>query len=102
MFSGIIAVGISICIFIYTLTGAFGYLNFEGHCYNSDILRNYCPRDIYIDVARGLLAVVMVTSYPIPAYCGRCVCVCVCVGAENRWLISYLSALPPGLLWTAC
>ena len=66
----------AICLFVYTLTGTFGYLTFQGHsCFNSDILRNYCPSDILINIARGVLAFVMVTSYPILAYCGRLVIV---------------------------
>lgn len=71
-YSGIIAVGIGICIAVYSLTGVFGSITFRAHSrINSDILRNYCPRDIPIDVARGTLTFVIITSYPILAFCGR-------------------------------
>ena len=72
VFSVVIIAAIIICLLVYTLTGVFGYLTFHGHyCLASDILRNYCPRDITVDIARGLLIVVMVTSYPILTFCGR-------------------------------
>ncbi|XP_064399052.1 sodium-coupled neutral amino acid transporter 7-like isoform X2 [Halichondria panicea] len=68
----IIVFAVLICFVVYTLTGTFGYLTFvPGTCIQSDILRNYCNKDILVDVARGLLALVMVTSYPILTFCGR-------------------------------
>lgn len=69
----VVAVALSVCVVVYTITGVFGYLTFHhGHaCFSSDILRNYCPKDPAIDVARVMLIVVMVTSYPILAFCGR-------------------------------
>lgn len=71
-FSLVLAVGLTICVLVYSLTGVFGYLTFAGRvCLNSDILQNYCPGDVAIDVARALLALVIITSYPILAFCGR-------------------------------
>ena len=69
----VIIPSVAICFSVYTLTGVFGYLTFnaERECIASDILRNYCPKDIPVDVARGVLAVVIVTSYPILTFCGR-------------------------------
>jgi len=95
VYSAIVTAGIAICLFIYTLTGTFGYLTFQDKAckINSDILRNYPASDIPINVARFMLAIVMVSSYPIPAYCGRwgvwmhvrvgVVCLCDCVHAER-------------------
>ena len=81
-FLAVIIPSVLICFCVYTLTGVFGLLRFPhtdgGACIASDILRNYCPGDIVVDVARGLLAVVIVTSYPILTFCGRYVCVRVC------------------------
>ena len=69
----VVAVALSICVLVYTVTGVFGYLTFLGHsCFSPDILRNYCPQDPAVDVARVMLILVMITSYPILAFCGRC------------------------------
>ena len=68
----VVAVALSVCVLVYTITGVFGYLTFHGNaCISSDILRNYCPQDAAIDVARVMLVLVMITSYPILAFCGR-------------------------------
>ena len=56
------------------MTGIFGVLTFtgsSGECLNSDILRNYCPNDILVSIARGMLFLSLLTSYPILAFCGR-------------------------------
>lgn len=66
-------ISVFICLCIYTLTGVFGYLTFstrETGCIASDILQSYCPH-MMIDVARALMGVIMVTSYPILTFCGR-------------------------------
>ena len=75
-FIAVIIPSVLICFSVYTLTGVFGLLKFHPHpeggvCIASDILRNYCPKDIVVDIARGMLAVVIVTSYPILTFCGR-------------------------------
>ena len=73
-FAIIAVISVFICLCIYTLTGVFGYLTFsarETECIASDILRSYCPRDVMVDVARALMGVIMVTSYPILTFCGR-------------------------------
>ena len=71
-YSVVVGVALVLCMGVYTLTGVFGYLTFaDKSCFSSDILRNYCPRDIPIIIARIMLIVVMVTSYPILAFCGR-------------------------------
>ena len=69
----IAAAGLSICLFVYTLTGTFGFLTFvpRGECLNSDILRNYCPTDIPVAVARGLMILCLLTSYPVLHFPGR-------------------------------
>ena len=69
----VVAAALCICVLVYTVTGVFGYLTFLGHsCFSPDILRNYCPQDPAVDVARIMLILVMITSYPILAFCGRC------------------------------
>lgn len=74
VFTVVIVAAVFICLFVYTLTGTFGYLTFHTtECIQSDILRNYCPRDVVVDVARAMLGLVMVTSYPILTFCGRLV-----------------------------
>ena len=76
MFTIVIIASVFICLCAYALTGVFGYLTFSTihvECIESDILRNYCPRDVMVDVARALLGLVMVTSYPILTFCGRLV-----------------------------
>ena len=71
-FSVIVAIGIAICFYVYTSTGVFGFLTFlPNECVNSDILRNYCPNDVAISIARGLLILCLITSYPILHFCGR-------------------------------
>ena len=85
----VVAMALAICVVVYMVTGVFGYLTFSGHmCFSSDILRNYCPGDVLVDVARIMLILVMITSYPILAFCGRygvCVCVCVCAHMHCRY-----------------
>ena len=72
VYSLVIITGVAICVLVYTLTGVFGYMTFAPQfCFYSDILRNYCPSDIPISIARALLAFVVITSYPILAFCGR-------------------------------
>jgi sodium-coupled neutral amino acid transporter 7/8 len=72
-YTPVVAVALCVCVAVYTVTGVFGYLTFHDHtCISSDILRNYCPQDPAIDVARVMLILVMITSYPILAFCGRC------------------------------
>ncbi len=73
-FFAIVCVGVFICTTVYTITGVFGVLTFSvkrGETINSDILRNYCPTDIPISVARGTLVLSLITSYPIISFCGR-------------------------------
>ena len=68
----LVAVSLAACLAVYSLTGVFGFLTFHKYaCINSDILRNYRPQDPAIDVARVMLILVMITSYPILAFCGR-------------------------------
>lgn len=67
----VVVPSVFICFSVYTITGVFGYLRFTPGCIASDIMRNYCQGDIPVDVARGMLAVVIVTSYPILTFCGR-------------------------------
>jgi len=70
----VIIPAVFICFCVYSLTGVFGYLTFhtqEGVCIASDILVNYCPKDIIVDVARIFLVAVIITSYPILTFCGR-------------------------------
>lgn len=69
----VILAAVFLCTTLYSLTGAFGLITFsqKGACINSDIMRNYCPTDIPVSVARGMLFLCLVTSYPILAFCGR-------------------------------
>ena len=67
----VILSAVFICFIVYTLTGAFGLLTFSTKCINSDILMNYCPNDIPVSVARGMLLLSLITSYPILTFCGR-------------------------------
>ena len=55
---------------VYTLTGTFGYLTF-GTEVDSDILVSYGANDPLVIAARLLMAVAMITSYPILHFCGR-------------------------------
>ena len=62
----------SSCLIVYSVTGAFGYLTFNGRlCISGDVLRNYCPRDIPISIARVMIVVSLITLYPIICYNGR-------------------------------
>jgi len=65
----------AVCAGVYSLTGTFGYLTFHSRptCINADILRNYCPKDIPVNVARVMLTICIITSYPILHFVGRCV-----------------------------
>lgn len=66
----ITVIGIFICTVVYSMTGVFGMLTFPGDL-NSDILRNYCSKDIPVSIARGTLVLCLITSYPILFFCGR-------------------------------
>lgn len=72
-FSCSLFLALCICFVVYTPVGLFGLLIFEGGCIQGDILRNFCPNDIAVDVGRLFLVVALVTTYPIPHYCGRTV-----------------------------
>ena len=68
----LVTVALAVCLVVYSVTGVFGFLTYYRYaCIKSDILRNYCPQDPAIDVARVMLILVMITSYPILAFCGR-------------------------------
>ncbi|XP_065913561.1 sodium-coupled neutral amino acid transporter 7-like isoform X2 [Dysidea avara] len=69
----VVAIGIAVCVGVYSLTGTFGYLTFHGRptCIDADILRNYCPKDIPVNVARVMLTICIITSYPILHFVGR-------------------------------
>ena len=71
----IVLLGILLCTIVYTLTGVFGMITFSHPSVplSSDILRNYCPNDIAVSIARGTLIFCLITSYPILFYCGRLV-----------------------------
>ena len=60
-----------ICFAVYSFVGVFGVLLFSNECIASDILRNFCPSDIPVDVARLSLVLCLITTYPILHYCGR-------------------------------
>ena len=68
----VIVTVMSSCLIVYSITGAFGYLTFNGRvCISGDVLRNYCPRDIPISIARVMIVVSLITLYPITCYIGR-------------------------------
>jgi len=66
----VVSVSLLLCCIVYTLTGTFGYLTF-GLDVNPDILVSYGANDPLVIAARLLMAVAMVTSYPILHFCGR-------------------------------
>ena len=72
-YSLVVAIGMLVCVGVYTLSGTFGYLTFTDHpaCINADILRNYCPRDVPISIARVMMVLCIITSYPILHFVGR-------------------------------
>ena len=60
---------VCVCIVVYSFTGCFGYLSF-GSCVKADILSSYHPTaDVVVGVS--LVAVNLITSYPIFLYVGR-------------------------------
>jgi len=66
----VVTISLILCCIVYTLTGTFGYLTF-GENVNNDILVSYTATDPLVIAARVLMAVAMVTSYPILHFCGR-------------------------------
>ena len=70
-FSISLSLAMLLCFAVYTPVGIFGYLMFQHECLAPDILRNYCPDDIAVDVGRFMLAISVMTSYPILHFCGR-------------------------------
>ncbi|NXN53188.1 S38A2 protein, partial [Rynchops niger] len=61
-----------ICLFIYSLTGLYGYMTF-GEAVASDVLMSYPGNDPVVIVARLLFGVSIVTIYPIVVLLGRSV-----------------------------
>ncbi|NXS52832.1 AVT2 protein, partial [Brachypteracias leptosomus] len=61
-----------ICLFIYSLTGLYGYLTF-GEAVASDVLMSYPGNDPVVIVARLLFGVSIITIYPIVVLLGRSV-----------------------------
>ena len=73
-YSVVVITVMSSCLIVYSVTGLFGYLTFNSRtCISGDVLRNYCPRDIPISIARLMIVVALITSYPILCYIGRLV-----------------------------
>ena len=66
----VVTISLILCCIVYTLTGTFGYLTF-GADVNNDILVSYSATDPLVIAARVLMAVAMITSYPILHFCGR-------------------------------
>ena len=66
----VVTISLILCCIVYTLTGTFGYLTF-GEDVNNDILVSYSATDPLVIAARVLMAVAMITSYPILHFCGR-------------------------------
>lgn len=66
----VVTISLILCCIVYTLTGTFGYLTF-GADVNNDILVSYSASDPLVIAARVLMAVAMLTSYPILHFCGR-------------------------------
>ncbi|PKU43899.1 sodium-coupled neutral amino acid transporter 8 [Limosa lapponica baueri] len=61
-----------ICLFIYSLTGLYGYLTF-GEAVASDVLMSYPGNDPVVIVARLLFGISIITIYPIVVLLGRSV-----------------------------
>ena len=71
-FSLVVITVMSSCLIVYSVTGLFGYLTFNSRvCISGDVLRNYCPRDIPISIARIMIVVSLITLYPLSCYIGR-------------------------------
>lgn len=69
-FSGIVLTASGISSLAYILAGVFGYLTF-GYNVCPDILQTYSAKNIYVTVARVMVLINMLTTYPVLHYCGR-------------------------------
>ncbi|XP_070552945.1 sodium-coupled neutral amino acid transporter 7-like [Ptychodera flava] len=66
----VVFLSLAICYIVYLLTGVFGYLTF-GDQVKSDVLLSYHANDISVTVARFMISVSVLTSYPILHFVGR-------------------------------
>ncbi|PIK35314.1 putative sodium-coupled neutral amino acid transporter 7 [Apostichopus japonicus] len=69
-FSLIVLTAMSVSSVAYILSGTFGYLTF-GFAVCPDILSTYSAKNAAISVARVMILVNMLTTYPVLHYCGR-------------------------------
>lgn len=67
-----VAVAGSICFVVYSAMGVFGYITFGDHGgIESNILNSYSDHDPLVAVARVVVGLVMVVSYPVNQFCAQ-------------------------------
>ena len=69
-FAVVVVIAMAISFTVYTITGSFGFLTF-GATVKSDLLMNYEPNDIMVNVARVTLAVTVLSTSAVVLFCGR-------------------------------
>ena len=77
--------GCIICVIIYNMVGAFGYMTF-GASVNTDILTNYYPIDSTLIVGMVMVALKCALTYPPVFFCPRLVVVEVLGGIIEKQL----------------
>ncbi|XP_070563292.1 sodium-coupled neutral amino acid transporter 7-like [Ptychodera flava] len=69
-YSKVVGLAFTVIFTIYTVTGIYGYLTF-GNSVQGDILMSYGSDDIKVTVARIMLVISLLATYPILHYCAR-------------------------------
>ena len=63
-------IAMGICTTAYAITGSFGYLTF-GVKVKSDVLLNYHPNDVLVNIARVVLTIIVLSTAAMVLFCGR-------------------------------
>ena len=69
-FAIVVTIAMTICCTAYTITASFGYLTF-GTTVKSDMLMNYDPNDVIVNIARVMLSIIVLSTSAVVLFCGR-------------------------------
>lgn len=69
-FGIVTVIAMGICTTAYAITGSFGYLTF-GVKVKSDVLLNYHPNDVLVNIARVVLTIIVLSTAAMVLFCGR-------------------------------
>ena len=69
-FGKAVAMAVTMCMIVYTMVGAAGYITF-GADVNTDLLTGYYPPDASVLVAMAMVGLKAIITYPLVFWCFR-------------------------------